>query len=113
MRLTPRLRAAILFAAALLALTHCAKRAPHADPAPEPATAARGAPPAQPALSPPSVAGETANRRVIRTAELSLEADEPDVVQRRVAALAESRGGFVLNADTNRMRMSDGTEAIA
>jgi hypothetical protein len=51
-------------------------------------------------------------RRVIRTAELSLETDAPEAVGRKVTALAESGGGFVLSSDTARSRASDGEEVI-
>jgi hypothetical protein len=50
-------------------------------------------------------------RRVIRTAELSLEADAPEAVERSVTALAESRGGFVLSSDATRTRGEDGAES--
>jgi hypothetical protein len=49
-------------------------------------------------------------RRVIRTAELSLEADAPEAVERSVTALAEAKGGFVLSSDTSHERAEDGAE---
>jgi hypothetical protein len=49
-------------------------------------------------------------RRVIRTAELTLEADGPEAVERSVTALAESKGGFVLSSDTSHERGEDGAE---
>jgi hypothetical protein len=53
-----------------------------------------------------------ASRRVIRTAELSLETQTPDVTQAKVAALAESRQGFVISSDTSRSRDEDGAENV-
>jgi hypothetical protein len=53
-----------------------------------------------------------ASRRVIRTAELSLETQTPDVTQTKVAALAESRQGFVISSDTSRSRDEDGGESV-
>jgi hypothetical protein len=49
-------------------------------------------------------------RRVIRTAELSLEADAPEAVERRVTMLADAKGGFVLSSDTSSERAEDGAE---
>jgi hypothetical protein len=49
-------------------------------------------------------------RRVIRTAELSLDAPEPVAAQGTIVQLAEGRGGFVLSADTSRIRAEDGAE---
>lgn len=54
----------------------------------------------------------TAVRRVIRTAELSLEAQAPDVTQAKVVALAEAGGGFVISSDTARSRDEDGAENV-
>jgi predicted small secreted protein len=51
-------------------------------------------------------------RRIIRTAELSLEADEPEIVQRGVTELAERSGGFVVSSSTSRTRDDDGAELI-
>jgi hypothetical protein len=66
------------------------------------------------AVVPPPTAkpdgAEAAERRVIRTAELGLEAVEPVVAQRTITQLAEARGGFVLSADTSRTRAEDGEE---
>jgi len=73
-----------------------------------------------PAASPPSgsAAGQnqqvaTVARRVIRTAELSVETDRPEDAARKVTAIAESKGGFVLSSDTSRWRADDGEETIA
>jgi hypothetical protein len=51
-------------------------------------------------------------RRVIRTAELSLEADDPDAVRAKAGALAEAAGGFVVTSDTSHTRDADGTEYV-
>jgi Domain of unknown function (DUF4349) len=51
-------------------------------------------------------------RRVIRTADVSLETDAPDAVGRKVTALAASNGGFVLSSDTDRSHADDGEEVI-
>jgi hypothetical protein len=52
-------------------------------------------------------------RRVIRTADLSLEADAPDVVSAKAVALTEARGGFVVSSDTSHYLESDGAEHVA
>jgi hypothetical protein len=49
---------------------------------------------------------------VIRTAELSLETDAPERGGREAAALAESRGGFVLSSDAARSRSENGDEDV-
>jgi predicted small secreted protein len=56
--------------------------------------------------------GPEVTRRIIRTAELSLEADEPETVQRGVTELAERSGGFVVSSSTSRTRDDDGAELI-
>ena len=100
-RTTRRLSAAL----GLLALGSCdhAARAPAFDSAPA-ATAAGGARQAETA---PAAATQ---RRIIRTAELSLEAAAPADVQARAAALAQAKGGFVLSADTSHVQLEGGAE---
>ncbi len=51
-------------------------------------------------------------RRIIRKADLSLESDTPDKLQSELTALASSKGGFVVGADTTRSRGEDGAESI-
>jgi Domain of unknown function (DUF4349) len=104
-------RSVVLFVAALSILSACAKSAPR-DLGAEPPGAV--APPGAPAVvAPPTaqpVVAEPTARRVIRTAEVSLEAVEPVAAQRTITQLAEARGGFVLSADTSRVRAEDGAE---
>jgi hypothetical protein len=97
-------RSIVLLAAVLSIVLACSRAEP-----PVPTGA-----PAAPALAAPQTANavvpEAAERRVIRTAELSLEALEPTAAQRTITQLAEARGGFVLSADTSRTRTEDGEE---
>jgi len=44
----------------------------------------------------------TSARRVIRTAELSLEAESPDVASQKLTVIADHAGGFVVSAETSR-----------
>ncbi|MEP7338695.1 MAG: DUF4349 domain-containing protein [Acidobacteriota bacterium] len=41
-------------------------------------------------------------RKIIRNAELTLELDSPEEAQRRIAAIAEKHGGFVVNSESRR-----------
>jgi hypothetical protein len=59
----------------------------------------------------PAPATQT-QRRIVRKAELSLESDAPDKLQSELTALASSKGGFVVGADTTRSRGEDGAESI-
>lgn len=56
---------------------------------------------------------ESTVRRVIRTADLSLEAAAPDAVSAQAGALAGARGGFVVSSDTSHYQASDGAEHVA
>ncbi len=89
----------------LLALGGCdaAARAPVVASAMGP-VAADGASPAKaaPAAAEP--------RRIIRTAELSIEAASPADIQARAASLAQAKGGFVLSADTSHFQLEGGAE---
>jgi len=51
-------------------------------------------------------------RRIIRTAELSVETDAPEVAAARLAALADAKGGFVVSAETGRSTDADGAETV-
>jgi hypothetical protein len=46
-------------------------------------------------------------RKIIRNADLTLETESPSEGQRKVAAIAEARGGFVVTSDA-RQRQTDG-----
>jgi hypothetical protein len=99
----------------LLPLLACAK-SDHAanasdEPPSTPAAAAGAATPApNPLAVPAKGTGVDVARRVIRTADLSIEADSPEVIQQRIAQLADAKGGFVVSADTSRWRGDDGAE---
>jgi hypothetical protein len=54
-----------------------------------------------------------AARRIIRTAELSVETDSPEIAANKLAALAEIRGGFVVSSDTARSSDADGAETVS
>jgi hypothetical protein len=108
-------RSLVLLFAALSTLSACnttTGSAPKAERNAEPpgAMAAFGAPPAAPPPLAKALVAESTARRVIRTAELSLEAVEPVATQGAITQLAEARGGFVLNADMSRVRAEDGAE---
>ncbi len=107
------------WALALLCASMCAcskaERAP-GEPPPAPAVAAQPAAGGGPSLvasafaqggSPTEVA-----RRIIRTAELSVETDAPEVAARKVSALADAKGGFVVSSDTSRSTDADGAESV-
>lgn len=49
----------------------------------------------------------TTERKIIRNADLTLETESPSDGQRKVAAIAEARGGFVVTSDA-RQRQTDG-----
>jgi hypothetical protein len=52
-------------------------------------------------------------RRIIRTAEMSLETDTPEAAVGKLTALADSKGGFVVSSDTARSKDSDGAETVS
>ena len=45
-------------------------------------------------------AAEAMDRKIIRNAELTIELDAPAAGQRRIASIAEARGGFVVTSET-------------
>ncbi len=96
----------VLFGAVLVA---CQKSERHAAPS---ADAVSPAVTSSPASEPPADAAENP-RRVIRTAELSVETDAPDVAARKLAGLAAARAGFVLSSETTRWNDSEGAESVA
>jgi hypothetical protein len=87
---------------------------------------AKSAPNAAPASTTPPTVGDTAeakpddalahadvpsaDRKVIRTAELWLESDAPDATCARITALAAARHGFVLSTDATHYRDDGGGE---
>ena len=52
-------------------------------------------------------------RRVIRTAELSVETDTPEVAVSKLTALANAKAGFVVSSETSRWTDSDGAETVS
>ncbi|MEO6723874.1 MAG: DUF4349 domain-containing protein, partial [Blastocatellia bacterium] len=48
--------------------------------------------------------------KIIRNAELTLELDSPEEAQRRIAAIAEKYGGFIVNSESRR---NDGNQQTA
>jgi hypothetical protein len=105
-------RSLVLFVAALSILSACHSTARRADRGAEPPVAAAvpGASAVTPSPAANALVVEGTARRVIRTAELSLDAVEPIAAQGTITELAERRGGFVLSADTSRIRAEDGAE---
>jgi hypothetical protein len=51
-------------------------------------------------------------RKIIRNAELSLETEEPPKAMRRVASVAEARGGFVVTSESRQQSGADGGKAF-
>jgi hypothetical protein len=85
-----------------------ASRAP-AEPARERAAPSAGTAP----QTPPQAQPPDTSRRIIRTAEVSLETDAPEAALQSIMALAESKGGFVVSSNANHSRSEDGAENIA
>jgi hypothetical protein len=97
----------LLLVAVLSALSACNAAPRRAEP---PGAAAAPAAPAVAAPPSKAIVADATSRRVIRTAELALDAVEPVAAQRTITQLAEARSGFVLSADTSRLRAEDGAE---
>jgi hypothetical protein len=79
----------------------------------------RAAPPAAGATAPAAASATAAEpaptdspRRIIRTAELSVETDAPEAAVSKLTALADARGGFVVSSETSRYKDSDGAETV-
>lgn len=91
-----------------------------------PAPAAHGARPAvaaetnhdtraqqvSPSQSAPAINTTSADRKVIRNAELSLEVENPEDSQRKITAVAESRGGFVVESQQSGSDVTSTTTDI-
>jgi hypothetical protein len=110
--IVPSRRPVILASFVLLsAVTGCAKgEARRASMASQSAPVALLAPASAPARG--GLTSEPAARRVVRTADLSLEADAPDSVSAKAGALVAARDGFVVSSDTSNYAESDGTEHV-
>jgi hypothetical protein len=60
---------------------------------------------------PPQAAAQAAvERKIIRNATLTLEADEPSKATQRVASVAESRGGFVVTSESRQQGGARGSK---
>jgi hypothetical protein len=77
-----------------------------------PAAPAVVAPPAA-GGGPSVVASAVTSRRIIRTAELSVETDAPEVAASKLAVLADAKGGFVVSSETGRTIEADGAETVS
>jgi hypothetical protein len=103
----------VLVLALVCALACACQKADHgahetkADPA-----AGAGATPASSATL-PSTNPVDASRRIIRTAELSVETDAPEAAAARLGVLADAKGGFVVSSETSRSTEADGAETVA
>ena len=53
---------------------------------------------------------QAVERKIIRNGELTIELDSPEEAQRRIAAIAEKHGGFVVNSESRR---NDGNQQAA
>jgi hypothetical protein len=78
-----------------------------------PAAGAAAAPVTSAASPGPSPSPAETPRRIIRVAEMSLETDTPEVAVSKVAALAGSKGGFVVSSETSRWNDADGAETVS
>jgi hypothetical protein len=91
-------------------------RASHETPAVAASAAplAAGAGPSSPA-GVPAQNGSPADssRRIIRTADLSVETDAPATAAGRLSALADAKGGFVVSSETGRSTEADGAETVS
>ena len=102
----------------VFAVAGCDRRSAPPSPPNEAHAAAAPAPPTSPpasvnASSAANPAAPAAGRRVIRTAEIWLETDDPQGAVGKVSALADTNGGFVLGSDLSRSRQDDGEEVTA
>ncbi len=59
---------------------------------------------------PPANAAAAVERKIIRNAALTLEADDPPKAVQRVASMAESRGGFVVTSESRQQGGSRGSK---
>ncbi|HKP70518.1 MAG TPA: DUF4349 domain-containing protein [Pyrinomonadaceae bacterium] len=59
-----------------------------------------------------SIDTSSSDRKIIRNAELDLEADTPDDAQRKIASIAELRGGFVVESQQSSSDMATTTRDI-
>jgi len=65
---------------------------------------------------PPAPGAETPappSRRIIRTAEMSVETDAPAVAVGKLTTLADAKGGFVVSSETTRSKDPDGAETVS
>ena len=53
------------------------------------------------------------SRRIIRTAEMSVETDAPAVAVGKLTTLADAKGGFVVSSETTRSKDPDGAETVS
>ena len=53
---------------------------------------------------------EAMNRKIIRSAELTLEVTTPQDVQRKISSIAESLGGFVVTSESKQRQTAEGAK---
>ena len=53
---------------------------------------------------------EAMNRKIIRSAELTLEVTAPQEVQRKISSIAESQGGFVVTSESKQRQIAEGAK---
>lgn len=61
----------------------------------------------------PTSNADVAARRIIRTAELSVETTNPELAVGKLMSLANTKGGFVVSSDTSRSIDADGAEFVS
>ncbi len=55
---------------------------------------------------------EAMNRKILRDAELTLEAEAPAEAQRRIGSIAESVGGFVVTSESKQRQVGDSKQEL-
>jgi hypothetical protein len=111
-RLHPTWPAALVLAVVCALACACQKadRGAHETKA-EPASGA--GPTSTSTAAPPATSPVDASRRIIRTAELSVETDAPEAAASKLGVLADAKGGFVVSSETSRSTEADGAETVA
>jgi hypothetical protein len=97
----------------LLSSTACEGSPVNHAPPPEPAGVTAQAVQAEPQSGARSSEASEPGRRIIRTAELSLESDAPETAGGEVAGIAESKGGFVVSSEAVRTRRVEDDEDVS
>jgi len=114
-RIHPAWTVALAVVCALACACQKSDRASHETSATAPATqpAAGSGPTPATGTAPSSGSPADGARRIIRTAELSVETNAPGIAAGALFALAEAKGGFVVSSETGRSAEADGAETVS